>query len=173
MAINITFWWLLENEKEFLKFVEKDNRVVALPLESTVPKNVDSVCKPHELIEKQNVERMFITFKELLPEVKYIQYEKGGKTLFGIDAVNSPVITYSRSVFRKQNKLGQGAISAHLNRLTKNEINIEKKNDEFVTWAKTVIARARKSTPKWHQYKTYRISEGVAKAIENGLELVF
>lgn len=173
MAINITFWWLSEDEKEFLNFIEKEGRVIALPLENSAPVKEDLVCSPSQLIDRENCSQMFLTLKPLLAEVVYVQYEMNGKTLFGIDAVNSPVISYSRSVFREENILGQAAISAHLEKLTDDKKKLVQKNDEFISWTKSVFSYVRKSTPEWHEYKTYRITKRVTEAVRNGLKLIF
>jgi hypothetical protein len=173
MPMNITFWCLPEDEKEFLSFIEQDNRVVALPLENSSPLiDKEQIRLPSQLIDKEKVSRMFLVLKTHLEQVKYIQYEKDGKTLFGIDAVNSPVVSYSRSIFREKNILGQGSISAYVDMLDANK-KLVAKSDEFTLWAKKIISHARKKTPKWHEYKTYRITERVDEALREGLALTF
>jgi len=42
---------------------------------------------------------------------------------------------------------------------------------EFVKWYKRVFGWVSKHTPLWHEYKSYRITERVAIAIQEGWEL--
>jgi hypothetical protein len=60
-----------------------------------------------------------------------------------------------------------------LDKLSEDKTTLIAKNDEFTSWANSVVSHVRKRTPKWHEYKTYRITNRVAEAVENGLELVF
>ncbi len=173
MAVNITFWYLPEDEKEFLDFIKKDERVVALPFENTTPVAKSELSTPDQLIQRENCAQMFLTLNSLLEEVKWVGYESEGKKLYGIDAVNSPVISFSRSVFRGENKLGQAAISAQLEKLTKNRKNLVDQKEEFISWVNKVFTFVRKSTPEFHQYKSYRISKRVIEAKQYGLDLVF
>ena len=81
-------------------------------MESSSPTFEGDVYSPCQLIEKGNPARMVLVLKRELEEVVFVPYEKEGRTLFGIDAVNSPVMTFSSSVLRGTNKLGQASISA-------------------------------------------------------------
>ncbi|HCS91249.1 MAG: hypothetical protein N838_07140 [Thiohalocapsa sp. PB-PSB1] len=162
-----------EDEAEIFEFIEKDDRVAALLLEYEATVQAEELCPPRQLIERTNCERMFLVLKCHFDEVKFVQYEKGGKTLFGIDAVNSPVVSFKRSLFREKNKLGQGSVSAYPKKLIANNQELVEKSDEFNKWAKGIVSHIRKKTPNWHEYKNYRISERGSKAQEQGMELIF
>jgi hypothetical protein len=172
MVESIAFWYLPDDEDELLQFIDKDNRAVVVPLKSAVPISEELVCSPSQMIAKENPTRMCLILKPHLSQVRYVKYEEDGETLFGIDAVNSPVISFRRSLFRERDKLGRGSVSAHLEKLVTDKKALIAKPDDFISWTKSVMLHIKKMTPKWHQYKSYRLTERVAEAMKNGLELV-
>ena len=170
VAVTATFWWLPEEEDDFLRFLERDTRVVALPLEA--PDRVAATA-PRELIESENPARVFLTLRPYLESVRYVSYQTNGRALLGIDAMSSPVLSYSRCLFRRDNELGQGNISFHGQCLVVDGGGLVPKPAELVSWAKRVVARVRKTTPGWHQYKRYRVTDAVTEGVARGLKLTF
>jgi hypothetical protein len=172
MAVNATFWWLPDDEAEFLSFVENEGRVIALPLELSAPVTEDLAYSPKQLIGRDQSARMFLVLRSHLQQLEYVPYDKDGVTLFGIGAINSPVVSYKRSVLRESKTLSQASVSFYSDRLSADQKSLVAKQTEFTAWATSIVSSVRKKTPQWHKYKSYRISNRVADALEQGLELV-
>lgn len=171
MPITVTFWRLPEEEKAFVEFLEKDPRVVAFRAENRSPISELPLESPSQILRYDD-RLVFLALKPHVDQIRCVEYDRDGESRFGIDATNSPVITYKRNGYREPGKLGQSVIAAYLEAVTTNKEELYSKPDEFAKWAKSVASWVRRNTPEWHQYKTYRMTKKVSDSLKNGLELV-
>ena len=125
-----------------------------------------------ELLSEANPDRVLLG----LPEDADRLYVETGKTrdgtFFGASARTSPFLDYSRGRLLDTHRLSQSNLAGYwswIDPATKQTLD---KSDEFVRWARSVMQWVRRSTPEWHLYKNYRITQKVAEAVREGLQIV-
>lgn len=160
--MNLTLWYLPEEERQVLGALFEGPTLLAAPLLSpTAPGVLPSLI---DLLATDDPSGLFVLLPADLPDVVTVPVDGG----YGIHAMRSPVLQLSRARWRAPGELGQASLSAYL---THPDGSV--KSAEFARWAKRVIGRVRKAAPGHHRYPSYRITAEVEAALTTGLKLVF
>ena len=170
MASVMVFWWFPEEEQEFLQYLNKSGLLVAVT-DKIVTDPTEIVVSGFDTILASGADRILFTRDSFAASLRIESGMDRGRPCYGVSARQSPFISYSRGAIIPTKKLRQSKLYAEATFLDDHG-EVVQKPMEFVKWYKRVFGWASQRTPLWHQYKSYRITERVASAIQEGWELV-
>jgi hypothetical protein len=175
MSAGVTFWQLPEDEREFLIFLAGTGNVLALPSHwvkahwELTPKSIASY------IEQQDPPQVELVLESHVSQLRVDSHVKDSQIYFSIPTMKNLVIGYNRCRFHS-GKLCQSNLSADWAYPNEDATEMVRKSEEFIRWAKRILAWARKATPEkcsLNGYE-YRATKRVKEAVARGeLELTF
>jgi len=172
MATVVKFWQLPEEEARLLRYVDGTGDILARAFDLSENRGLFTPAPLLEFIEERDPDAVLIGPREFMDQAKEFSVEREGQTLYGYSYLSSPLLLYDRPRFRAPRQLGQSNMCAEWWGIEPGVPDLVRKPEPFIKWAQRVFRWVRRATPKWHQYKTYRITEKVAAELERGLELV-
>jgi hypothetical protein len=139
MAIVLTYWSLPEEEEAFLKYL-KTWDIYAYPPQ-TFPKASEVKPIPMDEVLRMNPSQVSFGPKQLLSDrdvaprdvVDEVQH-------FGVSAMHSQTITYSRPFFRRDGTLGQSNLCVYWKYPLPDLSGFVEKDPDFIKWAKVVLS---------------------------------
>jgi hypothetical protein len=177
MAAVVTFWRFPDEEERFLRYVVKTGDIWACTGERVTDVKRLEPRPIIELIREHDPDAVLFGPREFMDRSPIKRYEHEGEIRYGRYFMNVPLISYTRGRFRSPRELGLSNMCAEYDDLATDEHDPEcqylvRRPEAFIKWVQRVFAWIRRDTPKWHQYKGYRVTERVAEEIAKGLEIV-
>lgn len=173
MPAVLTFWWLPDEEDDFLRYLEEGWESLAVLDEWAVRRRDISPQPISSYIDEHDPDYLLFGLPHHVSEEPVVTCVVDGKLLYGLTPERSRVIAYSRGKIAAGQRLTLSNLAAYWDRLDEAGTRIVPKDPEFVKWGKKVFAWVRRHTPDWHEYKSYRASTQVKEAFLNGeVELV-
>jgi hypothetical protein len=170
MPAVVTYWWLLEEEDEFLDYLARSGEVVAMPdawMDS--PEELAAMPVDRYIRECDPVQLLF-GLSQHLANVPIRPRTHHGRAMYsGPNAMESCAISYSRGRLKDSTILTQFNLAAYWQIWSTGPDTGGDKDPAFVKWGKNVFAWVRRKTPERHQYKQYRVSRRAKQALEKGL----
>jgi len=159
-----TFWQLPEDEEPLLERLEKFGELYALPNDWRKDPLTLTPRPIREFLAENNPTQLLMLAGHQLGSVVVEEQDFEGQQLFGVTAMRSCVIAYSRAQFLGE-LLVLSNLAAYWDYLSEDESEILPKAPEFIEWGKKVFASARRFTAvKLDDYRaTKRVSEAVAR----------
>lgn len=165
MASVVAFWQLPNEEEAFLHYLAQDENVVAIRHREAVPDPATIRAIPvEELIGRTDNSRLYLTLQTVVEapmDLKRWEPTAPGEPVrYGL-GVRFPAIAYDADTL-VEGRLSQSNAAAYPSQAT----------EKVATWMRRVFAWLRRTTPHWHEYEKYRVTEQAAQAALGGLVLV-
>lgn len=175
MAHVFTFWRFPDEERRFIDYLTKSGDILAA-VDKRVSDPTSKELEPRpigQLIEEEDPRNVLIGPREFMDMAQIDAFERFGEVKYGRYYAYVPLITYSRGVFRGENRLGDTNLAFVSKRTTAdlNDLTEVPQPPEFVAWGKRVLGWARRDAPREVEYK--RMTERVFAELANGLEVVY
>ena len=168
MAAVLTFWWMPDEESDFLRLLAGQD-VVAYPVGATEsailrPIDVDDMIRAH------NPKDLWLTLPAFVKSVR-VDFQKLSpphRSGYAVSGMHSTVIGYQRGRFLDDKRLSSSNLHAYWSYPDDAATTMIQKPEAFCKWARKVFAWVRRRTPDWHEYRRYRVSSTVKSAIAAG-----
>jgi hypothetical protein len=170
MSSVVGFWQFPEEEPALLARWRKLGPVVGVP-HGLVRDRAELEPRPLDELLEGAASTLMLTPAAFSDQFHIEEGMHEGIMTYSANLMSSSAMVYDRPRLVGPRKLGMCNLNAYPSYLDDAGNQVEKPI-EFVKWYKRVMKHARDMTPKWHRYKTYRITERVAQAVEEGWELV-
>jgi hypothetical protein len=127
-----------------------------------------AVHRLQEVISEKDPESLMLTIEQLAPSIVTAEAIVDGESIFAPDLMRSPGIAYQRGKLRSESELGASNLASYKSFPSDDASHLIKKPDRFIKWSNKVYRWVRTWTPEWHEYRGYRVTRAVKKAIDEG-----
>ncbi len=166
----VTFWQLVDDEREFVDFLDVGGDVRAVPdcwvrsLDELEPRPVPDV------LSATSADSVLLGLHHQVRSAAIVQHVLEGQLYYSLSDMDSCLIGYARVVFREDGALGQSNLHAYWDYLNKNLGATVRKDPEFVEWAKKVFRWVRRFTPESIEYNgfPYRATRRARQSYDRG-----
>src|SRR5262245_39142562 len=161
----ITFWQLPSDEEGFLSFLSATTELVAYTAPwKEKPEDVQPVSLSNLVLEQGPTQLMFGPKSGSRP-IEAHSFE--GRILYNVRLETSSLIMYRRGKLQERT-LVQSNLSVYWAYLELQTRQFVRKEEQFISWSKSVLAWMRKETPEWYEHKRYRATRAVKFALGRG-----
>jgi hypothetical protein len=165
MASVVTYWQLPAEDEVFLRYLAREEDVVAIAHREAVldPTTIRPVPVA-DLIGRTDTRRLYLTLRsvaaEPLPLHEWEPKSPDEPVLYSLP-VDFTAIGYDAGTLM-DGQLSQSNAAAYPSQAPAT----------VAAWMRRVFGWLRRATPHWHEHKNYRVTELAAQAALGGLELV-
>jgi hypothetical protein len=168
MAKVFTFWQMLEEEVEFIDFLETTGTVIAYPDHWV---RTEAEVSPQSLrtyLTQHNPLQVLLGLESGKADVVVGNRVQGEEQFFDVDLMSSCLVGYRRPRIRPVNQLGKSNLATYLD-FYKGD-SPQRKPDWFQDWVKQVFSWAKKRANRKcvHQEFAYPATPLVEKLVEEG-----
>lgn len=165
----LRFWWLPEEERKFIDFLEKTGQVVAYPGGAFWTKEELSPKPIRKYIEENAPDQLKLSILGAFPEPVIISTGRTSEPHLHISYSRSCIIVYDRVRFKSEDTLAAGNLCANTYYVI--DEKWAEKPIEFTKWVDRVFRWVRRATSEKYGKYNYRVSKRVMEAIQKGLKL--
>jgi hypothetical protein len=161
----VTFWQLPTEEEAFLRYLGRGGESVAVRHMEAVPDPATLRPVPvEELVGRTDTGRLYLTLRSVVAEPLPLhrwEPESPGEPVRYSLPVEFPAIVYDAGTLVGR-ALSQSNCAAYPSEAPA----------AVAVWMRRVFGWLRRTTPHWHEYERYRVTEFAAQAALGGLSLV-